>query len=52
MKHTKMIHRLLATSLTLLLLLGTIGGYAFGASEPAGAPAESVLIAQSVGEGY
>lgn len=51
MKHTKLTHRLLATSLTLLLLLGTIGGYAFGASEPAGAPAEPVLIAMSVGEG-
>ncbi len=52
MKHTKMTHRLLATSLTLLLLLGTIGGYAFGASEPAGASAEPVLTAMSVGEGY
>ena len=52
MKHTKLTHRLLATSLTLLLLLGTIGGYAFGASEPAGASAEPVLTAMSVGEGY
>lgn len=52
MKHTKLTHRLLATSLTLLLLLGTIGGYAFGASEPAGASAEPVLVAMSVGEGY
>lgn len=52
MKHTKLTHRLFATSLTLLLLLGTIGGYAFGASEPASASAEPVLTAMSVGEGY